>query len=104
MSARLLIALTLLLAGATFAVAGEREEKHQGMDVDSDALGFGIQGEHFNALPVDAGTVAAPKRGPAVKLDAEEEADAKDDNPDPAVGDAGPSPLGMPEASSGTDD
>ena len=104
MSARLLIALTLLLAGANFAVAGEREEKHQSMGADSDALGFGIQGEHFNALPVDAGTVAAPKQGPAVKLDAEEEADAKDDNPDPAMGDAGPSPLGMPEASSGTDD
>ena len=41
----------------------------------------------------------APSRGPAVKLDAEEEADAKNDNPDPALGDAGPSPLGMPEAS-----
>jgi hypothetical protein len=103
MSARLLIASTLLLAGVTFAIAGEREEKQHGMDVDSDALGFGIQGEHFNALPVDAGTVAAPKRGPAVKLDAEEEADAKDDNPDPALGDAGPSPLGMPEASSKAD-
>jgi hypothetical protein len=104
MSARLLIALTLLLAGAAFAVAGEREEKQHSMDVDSDALGFGIQGEHFNGLPVDAGTIAPPSRGPAVKLDAEEEADAKDDNPDPALGDAGPSPLGMPEASSGTGD
>jgi hypothetical protein len=104
MSTRLLIALTLLLAGATFAIAGEREEKQHGMEVDSDALGFGIEGEHFNALPVDAGTVAAPKRGPAVKLDAEEAVDAEDDNPDPALGDAGPSPLGMPEASSGTDD
>jgi hypothetical protein len=99
MSARLLIASTIFLAGAALALA---EERHRNMDTDSDALGFGIQGEHFDALPVDAGTIAAPSRGPAVKLDAEEEADAKNDNPDPALGDAGPSPLGMPDASSGT--
>jgi hypothetical protein len=99
MSARLLIASTIFLAGAALALA---EERHHNMDTDSDALGFGIQGEHFDALPVDAGTIAAPSRGPAVKLDAEEEADAKNDNPDPALGDAGPSPLGMPDASSGT--
>ncbi|HLC08063.1 MAG TPA: hypothetical protein VJK06_02140 [Methyloceanibacter sp.] len=100
MSARLLIASALFLAGAALALAEDRKEKHHNMDADSDALGFGIQGEHFDALPIDAGTIAAPSRGPAVKLDAEEEADAKDDNPDPALGDAGPSPLGMPEASS----
>jgi hypothetical protein len=99
MSVRLLIASTVFLAGAALALA---EERHRNMDTgaDSDALGFGIQGEHFDALPVDAGTIAAPSRGPAVKLDAEEEADAENDNPDPALGDAGPSPLGMPEASS----
>ena len=100
MSVRLLIASILFLAGAAFAFAGERGEKHS-MDVESDALGFGIQGEHFEGLPVDAATIGAPSRGPAAKLDAEEAIDAKDDNPDPAMGDAGPSPLGMPEASSG---
>jgi len=101
MSVRLLIASALFLAGAAWALAEDRKENHN-MDADSDALGFGIQGEHFDALPVDAATIAPPSRGPAVKLDAEEEADAKNDNPDPALGDAGPSPLGMPEASSGT--
>lgn len=101
MSARLFIASTLFLAGAALAFAGEREEKHS-MDVESDALGFGIQGEHFDGLPVDAATIGAPARGPAAKLDSEEAIDAKDDNPDPALGVAGPSPLGMPEPSSGT--
>jgi hypothetical protein len=102
MSARLLIASLFLLAGTAFAFAGEREDKHS-MDVESDtALGFGIQGEHFDGLPVDAATIGAPARGPAAKLDSEEAIDAKDDNPDPALGAAGPSPLGMPEPSSGT--
>ena len=101
MSARLLIASLFLLAGTAFAFAGEREDKHS-MDVESDtALGFGIQGEHFDGLPVDAATIGGPKRGPAAKLDSEESIDAKDDNPDPALGAAGPSPLGMPEPSSG---
>ena len=101
MSARLLIAFLLVLSGAAFASAGEREK--YSMDVESDsALGFGIQGEHFDGLPVDAATIGAPARGPAAKLDSEEAIDAKDDNPDPALGAAGPSPLGMPEPSSGT--
>ena len=98
MSVRLLIASILILAGSTIAFAGERGEKHS-MDVD--ALGFGIQGEHFDGLPVDAATIGTPARGPAAKLDAEEAIDAKDDNPDPALGAAGPAPLGMPDASSG---
>ncbi len=101
MSVRLLIASILFLTGAAFAFAGEREEKHS-MDVESDALGFGIQGEHFDGLPVDAATIGTPARGPAAKLNSEEAIDAKDDNPDPALGAAGPSPLGMPEPSSGT--
>ena len=102
MSVRLLIASILILAGSTIAFAGERGEKHS-MDVDSDALGFGIQGEHFDGLPVDAATIGTPARGPAAKLDAEEAIDAKDDNPDPALGAAGPSPLGMPDASGAAD-
>ena len=102
MSVRLLIASTAFLAGAALAFAEERGEKHN-MDVESDAaLGFGIQGEHFNGLPVDAGTIGAPAHGPAAKLDSEEAIDAKDDNPDPALGPAGPSPLGMPEPSGGS--
>jgi hypothetical protein len=102
MSARLFVASVVLLAGAAWAFAGEREEKHS-MEVQSDAaLGFGIQGEHFDGLPVDAATIGGPKRGPAAKLDSEESIDAKDDNPDPALGPAGPSPLGMPEPARGT--
>ena len=51
------------------------------MDVEPGAaLGFGIQGEHFDGLPVDAATIGGPKRGPAAKLDSEESIDAKDDN------------------------
>ncbi len=42
--------------------------------------------------------LAAPQRS----SNSEEAIDAKDDNPDPALGAAGPSPLGMPEPSSGT--
>jgi hypothetical protein len=108
---RLLVASTLIVAGVAMASnvasAGEREqpreEPHHGMDVDNTALGFGIQGEHFNGLPVDAGTIPGPTRGPAVKLDDEEAIDAKDDNPDPAMGAAGPSPLGMPDPADSAD-
>ena len=90
MSHRLLIASTLLAASFGCSVsgvtAGERGEPHHGMTVEQDALGFGIQGEHFNGLPVDAGTIGAPTGGPAVKLDAEE---AQKVQPNPAA----PDPL-----------
>jgi hypothetical protein len=107
---RLLIASTLVVAGlamaSNVASAGEREhpreEPHHG-NADNTALGFGIQGEHFNGLPVDAGTLPGPTQGPAVKIDDEEAIDAKDDNPGPAMGAAGPSPLGMPDPADSAD-
>jgi hypothetical protein len=94
-------AAALVLGSLTAVRAEERERTQYGMEENSDdALGFGIEGEHFDGLPVDAATIQPSSRGPAAKLDAEEAIDAKNDNPDPALGPAGPSPLGVPDASS----
>jgi hypothetical protein len=96
-----LAAAALVFALLTPVGAEERERNQYDMGEDSDtALGFGIEGEHFDGLPVDAATIQPSSKGPAAKLDAEEAIDAKNDNPDPALGPAGPSPLGMPDASS----